>query len=109
MSDAKVTHADGLGLALVVQFQQRTPHLLARVGAGVRAVNEEQVDVAVLVDLVDAVDAFLVRLFDRAPRGEDFGGDVNFGALEARLAHGLADFLLVRVVLGAVDVAVSGL
>lgn len=107
---AEIAHADGARLAVGVQPLQRLPHLLPVFSSAVRAVDQEEVHVAVVprVDGRDAVEAFRVRLVDGAGRGEDFGGEEDFAARDAGLAHRFAHLALVLVELRRVDVAVAG-
>lgn len=53
---AKVADTDSLGLALLVQSFESSPHGLSALGTRARAVDQEQVDIAALVDLVHTLD-----------------------------------------------------
>lgn len=109
MPDAVVAHADFAGLALALGLLQRKPHELALLWARVGAVDQEEVDVAVLAcELLDALLDARIRRRDVAARAEDLGRQVNVLALQAGFAQCLPDLLLVGVVLRRVDVAVPG-
>lgn len=109
---AEITDADGLCAAFGMQPLERQPHLLPGLGTRVRAVDEEQIDVALVVaggvDLVHRLDALGVALLDAAGGREDLGRDEDFGAWELAFSHRLAHFRLVGVELRRVDVSVPG-
>lgn len=109
MPDAVVADSNLAGLAFFLGLLQRKPHQLPLLRPGIGAVDQEQVDVAVLAgELLDALQDALVCGLDVAPGAEDLGRQVDVLALKAGFAQCLPDLLLVCVVLRRVDVAVAG-
>ena len=88
MADSKITHANALCFAYLIELLQRLPNLGPRLLSAVRTVDQEAIHIAVFpVDLLHAVEALLDRLCIAAACGEDFGRDEDIGAPEARLAQ----------------------
>lgn len=106
VANPKVAYANGPGLAFLVQSLQGEPHVPALFGAAPRRMDEKQVDIA-SGDLVYTLQAGGVVSIDRAGDLENFGRDEDVVAWEARLRDGLANFLLVAVILRGVDMAVA--
>jgi hypothetical protein len=76
MLHAKVTHADALRMALLVQTLQRLPELLAPRRTRAGAVNKEEIHVSPgAADLLHAVQQLLVGRIGRTGGAEDLGGD----------------------------------
>lgn len=72
--------------------------------------DEEQIKVPIVSgDLLDAGKYLVVGSFQRAGRTEDLACDEDIAARKTGLADRFADFLLVHVELGRVDVSVPGL
>jgi hypothetical protein len=107
--DGVIAHANLPHLARLLRLLERSPHELPRLGAAVRAMDQEQINVAVFaVELLDALDNRRVRGIEVCAGRQDLACQENVGALEARGAHGFADGCFVGVVLRGVDVTVAG-
>lgn len=106
---AKVANTNSLGLALLVQSLKSSPQGLSALGTRARAVDQEQVDVAALVDLVHTLDERLVCLLLILSWGQDLGGDEDVLAVNVGLLDSITDQLLVGVVLRTVNVTVASL
>lgn len=105
LGNAKVAHANGSGLAFGIQPLKGTPDIAALVDARAGRVDQKQVDVA--PDAMNARETGGVRLISRVARGKDLGCDKELVTGKAALGERKADFALVGIILGRVDVAVA--
>lgn len=103
----EVRDADGLGLALLLQFDEGLPGLGVETLGGLSPVNQEQVDVVGAQagqGLVRRLKGLLVALVV-VP---DLGGEENVLASYAGVSNCLAGAFFIAVDFGGVDVAVAG-
>lgn len=108
MTNAVIANANVARFALALQLLQRLPHELSWACAKVGAVDQEQIDIAVLAcELLHALDKLRVRRRGVVAREEDLGRDVDLLAGDFAFLERTPDLGLVLVVLGSVDVAVA--
>ncbi len=104
----EVRDADGLGLALLLQFNQGLPGLGVEPLGGLSPVNQEQVDVVGAQagqGLVRCLEGLLVALVV-VP---DLGGEEDILASYTGVSNCLAGTFFIAIDFGGVDVAVAGI
>jgi hypothetical protein len=107
--DAVVAHTNVPNDTFLLRLLQGLPHQLPATRSAIGTVDQEQINVSVLASkLFYALDHLFVCRLSVVARAEDFSGDVHLLTRYVALLNGIADIGFIRIVLGRVNVTVSG-
>ena len=110
VTNAKIANPNTLDFALTLQLLQCLIYLFHSSRPSTGRMYEKEINITLIpVDLVHAIQAFLVGPLRTATGAQNFGGEEEFVARYAGLSRRFTHFRLILVILSGVYVAVSGL